>query len=150
MPALENPKWEHFAQALAKGKTQIEAYAEAGYRPNDANATRLTGNDRIKARVAELQERMAYKSEITIEKIEQMLIEDREFARSVNQAGAARAATETLAKLRGYMVERKEVRTGPLEEVQPDELDRLRSELVAERARRAAGGNGTEAGRKPH
>lgn len=150
MPSLENQRHELFAQALAKGKTQAEAYVEAGFKANDANATRLNGNDRIRARVAELQQRMAYKSEITLERIEQMLIEDREFAREVKQAGAARAATETLAKLRGYMIERKEVRTGPLDEVSPDESDRLREELIAERARRAAGGNRTEAGGKPH
>lgn len=150
MPALENQRHELFAQALAKGKSADEAYAEAGYKPNRGNAATLKANQNVIARVSELQERMAYKSEITIERIEQMLIEDREFAREVKQAGAARAATETLAKLRGYMVERKEVRTGPLDEVQPDELDRLREELVAERTRRASDRDGQTPSGKPH
>lgn len=150
MPALSNNRYELFAQALAKGKTADEAYQEAGYKPNRGNASTLKANQIVADRVAELQERAAFRSEITIERIEQMLIEDREFAREVKQAGAARAATETLAKLKGFMIERKEVRTGALDEVQPDELDRLREELVAERARRAADRDGQTPSGKPH
>ena len=32
MPALKNPKHELFAQALAKGMTQVDAYEAAGIR----------------------------------------------------------------------------------------------------------------------
>jgi phage terminase small subunit len=35
MSALDNPKHERFAQELAKGKSQVEAYAEAGYKPSE-------------------------------------------------------------------------------------------------------------------
>jgi hypothetical protein len=39
------------AQALAQGKAANEAYALAGYKANDGNASRMKGNERILARV---------------------------------------------------------------------------------------------------
>jgi phage terminase small subunit len=59
MPVLPNPRHEAFAQALAKGKTADEAYAQAGYSPNRGNATRLKANENIRKRVSELQGRVA-------------------------------------------------------------------------------------------
>jgi hypothetical protein len=41
MGPLANQRHERFAQALAQGKTATEAYALAGYRANDGNASRL-------------------------------------------------------------------------------------------------------------
>jgi phage terminase small subunit len=64
MPALDNPKHERFAQELAKGKTADEAYEIAGYKPDRGNASRLTANDNIKARVDEILERAATRVEI--------------------------------------------------------------------------------------
>ena len=32
MPELKNPKHERFAQLIAEGMTQVDAYEEAGYR----------------------------------------------------------------------------------------------------------------------
>lgn len=62
MPVLPNPRHESFAQALAKGKTADEAYAQAGYSPNRGNATRLKANDNVRKRVSELQGRVAEKA----------------------------------------------------------------------------------------
>lgn len=50
---------ELFAQGLAAGKTQIQAYKDAGYSQGDymtnaANASRLANNDKVKARVQTL------------------------------------------------------------------------------------------------
>lgn len=53
MPALTNPRHERFAQGLAKGKTQAEAYADAGYKPSEPNASRLTSNEKVQANRAE-------------------------------------------------------------------------------------------------
>ncbi|RDE07724.1 hypothetical protein [Pelagibacterium lacus] len=63
MPILPNPRHESFAQALAKGKTADDAYAQAGYRPNRKNAWRLKTNEDIAARVAELGAKAAEKAE---------------------------------------------------------------------------------------
>jgi phage terminase small subunit len=56
---LKNARQERFAQELAKGKSQLEAYAAAGYRPDDGAAARLSGNVRVKARLAEIQAKLA-------------------------------------------------------------------------------------------
>lgn len=69
MGVLKNPKHELFAQELAKGKTQIEAYRAAGYKPNDSAAARLCGNVRITERVTELLQGAAMKTGITIERV---------------------------------------------------------------------------------
>ena len=57
MPVLRNSKHEKFAQLIARGETQTKAYVKAGYSETgaDGNASRLIGNDRISARIEELQ-----------------------------------------------------------------------------------------------
>jgi len=37
MPELKNPKHERFAQLIAEGMTQVDAYEEAGYRLRGGN-----------------------------------------------------------------------------------------------------------------
>lgn len=59
MPTLENPRRELFAQALARGKTQAAAYAEAGYAGGKDGASKLAQQPSVKARVAELLQRTA-------------------------------------------------------------------------------------------
>ena len=55
MPTLRNPRHERFAQELATGKTADAAYGLAGYRENRSNAARLSANQDIQKRVAEVQ-----------------------------------------------------------------------------------------------
>jgi len=52
---LKNERHEKFAQGLAEGKTKSKAFEEAGYSPHAANASRLSTNDKVKARVDELK-----------------------------------------------------------------------------------------------
>ena len=63
MPILPNPRHESFAQALAKGKSATEAYAQAGYKPNEGNAGRLNRNEQVRSRVAEIVARTSEKAE---------------------------------------------------------------------------------------
>lgn len=63
MPVLKNAKHEAFAQAVATGKSATEAYADAGFKPHQQNASRLMLNDVVKARVAEIKNRVAEKAE---------------------------------------------------------------------------------------
>ncbi len=69
MAVLKNPRHERFAQEVAKGKSQSDAYAAAGYKPSEHHASRLARNGKVKARVAELLERGAAKAEVTVKKI---------------------------------------------------------------------------------
>lgn len=65
MPVLENPKHERFAQELALGRTQVEAYETAGYKPSDSNAAKLAGKPEIQERVAEITGKAAERAEIS-------------------------------------------------------------------------------------
>ncbi|ASW06293.1 terminase small subunit [Rhizobium sp. 11515TR] len=65
MPVLKNARHERFAQAFAKGLSQEDAYAEAGFKPHRQNASRLMTNDDIRRRVAEIKGRVAEKAEWT-------------------------------------------------------------------------------------
>jgi phosphoglucomutase len=62
MPTLPDPKHEAMAQGLFKGKTADQAYQDAGYKPHRGNASRLSSNENIKRRVAELQGKAAEKT----------------------------------------------------------------------------------------
>lgn len=108
MPALQNQKHERFAQELSKGKSQAEAYAEAGYAPSEPNASRLTRNDKIRARVAEIQNRAVVRTEITLASLMAEAAEIQAGALEAKQYSAATAALTAKAKLAGLWVERSE------------------------------------------
>lgn len=55
MPILANAQHERFCQERANGKSIVDAYTAAGYARNDSNSARLNGNERIRARILELQ-----------------------------------------------------------------------------------------------
>ncbi len=55
MPVLKNARHERFAQSFAKGMSATAAYEKAGYKANGPNAGRMTKNDEIVKRIAELQ-----------------------------------------------------------------------------------------------
>lgn len=146
MPVLKNPKWERFAQELAKGKSQTEAYQIAGYRGDRTAASRLSTNSNISDRVAELQERGASRAEITVDRIRDMLLEDRQLARELGQSAAAVSAVDKLAKLYGHMIDRKEIgKPGEFDRMTEDELESFIKGRIAG-AGRGHEGSGSEAG----
>jgi hypothetical protein len=106
MPALKNARHERFAQELAKGSSQADAYAAAGFKPSEQNACRLTRNDKVAARILELKEKAAEKAVVTAADIAQQLDEDRQFARELKQASAAVSASLGKAKVLGLIVNR--------------------------------------------
>jgi hypothetical protein len=123
MPPLDNPRWEHFAQELAKGHRAQDAYVAAGYKANPGNATRLKLNEKIFARVKELLDRSAARAEVTVASLLNELEEARKLAAEINQPSAAVAATLGKAKVAGLIVDRKEVgKPGDFEGMNVDEL----------------------------
>jgi len=108
MPVLTNPKWEIFAQELAKGATQSEAYGAAGYSPQRSNAARLITNDSIVSRVAELQAIAGANAEVTIESLIREADELQRLARTSGQYSASITALTAKAKLAGLWVEKSE------------------------------------------
>jgi hypothetical protein len=109
MPVLPNPKHEAFCQARALGKSQEQAYVQAGYKPDSGAAARLSGNVSVQVRLMELQEGRAEKFEVTVESMARQFDEDRTFAYTCKNPGAAVAATLAKAKLFGLMTDRSVV-----------------------------------------
>ncbi len=155
MPILPNPRHEAFAQALAKGKTADEAYALAGYKPDRGNASRLTANDSIQTRVAELQGRVAKKVEVTVESLAAELEEARALAKGEKQSSAMVSATLGKAKLFGLIIDKKQhsgtvtvvtLSAKDLDGLTDDELARLEAAYpVLEKLGLVGGGPGSEA-----
>jgi hypothetical protein len=110
MGPLRNPRHEKFSLALAEGKPASTAYAEAGYSPHDGNCIRLRGNERVKARLAELQAAAQRDSEVTIKSLLAELEEARQKATSLDQMSAAVRSVEAKARISGLLVERVEVK----------------------------------------
>ena len=128
MGTLANSRHERFAQLLAEGLPASRAYEAAGYKPNDANASRLTGNDKVQARVAEILAAAAVRTEITVAGITDRLMgiadlaertgvvksEDtgQVVATSSKHLSVARAALMDAAKLNGLVIDKAEL-AGP-------------------------------------
>jgi hypothetical protein len=112
LPALSNAKHEYFAQGLAKGKTQLEAYEAAGYSPDVGAACRLSKNIKVTARVAELLERAAVRTEISIAGLTESLMRLATKAEALQDASgfqASRASIMDAAKLNGLIVDKSTI-----------------------------------------
>jgi len=145
MPVLSNPKHEKYAQELAKGKSQADAYEAAGYKGDRTAASRLATNVNIQARVAELQEKVAgrvvERTSISKEWVIERLIENANRAMQAEavktkdgetigeyayQGNVANRALELLGKELGMFIDRKEVgKPGDFSELSEDELDAI-------------------------
>jgi phage terminase small subunit len=111
MPILSNPRHEKFAQALAEGQSATEAYETAGYTPNDGNAARMKGNDRVKERIAELQGQGAERAVVTLERLIAEAGDIQAKALAKEHYAAAVSALTVKAKLSGHWVDRGENKT---------------------------------------
>lgn len=115
MGVLSNPKHERFAQGLAKGETQVEAYEKAGFKPHDSAAARLSGNVRVQERVAEIQGKAAKRTEISVASITERLLAiaaKGEGSSDAPMLGVARASLMDAAKLNGLVID-KAALSGP-------------------------------------
>lgn len=111
MPALSNAKHERFVQELAQGRSQTEAYENAGYKPSRSAAARLAADVNICARLAEIQNKVAERTEITIASITDRLLAIATKAEKSTEAPmlqAARASLMDAAKLNGLVVEKSD------------------------------------------
>ncbi len=111
MGALRNGRRERFAQLVAQGRAAADAYAEAGFRADRKNAHRLASDPEVRARITDLQERGAMRSEVTLADVTANL--KRIATAAEDEGGAAglsvaRAAWMDVAKLNGLVVDKSE------------------------------------------
>jgi phage terminase small subunit len=124
MPQLANARHERFAQELAKGKSQADAYEAAGYTYSRSAAARLAADVNICQRVSEMAGRVAARTEITVASITERLLRLAEVAEKTGivvdedtgeatasnskHLGVSRAALMDVAKLNGLVVDKSE------------------------------------------
>lgn len=109
MGVLANARHERFAQEVAKGASATAAYAAAGYKPCDQNASRLMRNDKVRNRVTELKGAIAQRTTLTVASLTERLL--RIASKGEDNGGAsmlsvARAALMDAAKLNGLVIDR--------------------------------------------
>lgn len=110
---LKSQRQELFAQGLVQGKSQEQAYIDAGYSSASAvtAASRLSTNVKVRERVAEMQNRAAERAEITASQIIDRLmgIADRcEDAEGTGSLGVAVKALVEAAKVGGLVTVKSE------------------------------------------
>ena len=92
---LKNQRHERFAIGLFEGKTQDQAYADAGFKPNRGNTVRMKANESIQGRLAFLQAEAAKEVIVDHAWITERLVEN------VNRAMEAVPNTDSEGKPTG-------------------------------------------------
>lgn len=164
MGVLKNARHEHFAQLVAGGKDPTAAYVTAGFSPNGArpSALRLLQVATVCSRVAELRkaveepareraiEKAAVSKAWVLEKLTKVVDlgmalepvkgEDGKELGELKAANlpAANTALGLIGKELGMFIDRKEIRTGPLDGLPPDEAKSLIDTIDAIQRARAS------------
>ncbi len=144
MPALKNQRWERFCYGLLEGKPAVQAYEDAGYTRNDGNAGRLTRNEQIIARLAELKAeaaRVAVMDRAWVLRGLQELFEMSMGLRCVGNRpdgdyawspATAKGVLELVGKELGLFIERKIIGIKRLDEMGDEELRQIAGEVIEE------------------
>lgn len=125
------PKQEAFCQAIVSGMSQADAYRTAYAASKMTNkqiweeASKLMASPKVSQRTQELRAPVVEKLQYGLEQAMLEAQEAFEVSKSTQSGGAMVAAVQLRAKLNGLLVERKEVRTGPLDGLEHDDLKEL-------------------------
>jgi phage terminase small subunit len=129
---------ELFAQNLVKGMTQNRAYIKAGYTANTpqagwSNASRLIRDDKVSNRIDELLKTTETELKITVESMTNVYADILSSAKQVGNFNAAKGAADSLAKLHGLMIDRKEAGApGDFSRMDDDQLKQFISNTASE------------------
>jgi hypothetical protein len=126
MPALTNQRRELFAQFVARGIPPYRAYPLAGYKFDEGAPYRLSGNVRVKARLAELRRPITRKTRVDATSLINELDDARAQAQATGNAAAMVAAVVAKAKICGLWVKKSEIK-GKRDNVTLDRDETLRA-----------------------
>ena len=110
MPPLKNTKQELFALFLSKGQSQLQAYVNAGYKPQLGHASRLASKGIVASRVQELQERAVAKYEVDKADIMRRLDANAKTAALAGEIASSNQALALMGKELGMFVEKQELK----------------------------------------
>ncbi len=113
MPALRDRRHETFAQCMGRGEPLMQAWAAAGFYSAQRYATRLSRNERVAARIADLTgiaqaaaRKTAWSGSDDVAPVIDKLVEYAEMAARLNTAAshvAARAYLVEIARLKSQI-----------------------------------------------
>jgi hypothetical protein len=133
MPPLPNPRHERFVQGLVEGKPKVKAYEDAGYSPDRGNAVRLTTNDSILERYAELFDETIPSIVWDRENVNRQYTELLLKLKRANKLEAASRVVDSLARVNGLIISRHETgKAGEFESLSDQELLELIAEPLGE------------------
>lgn len=129
---------------MVKGMSAAKAYEKAGYKYNDGNCIRLKGNERVSNRIEELLKTTETELKVTVESMTNLYADLLNGARSAGNFNAAKGAADSLAKMHGLMIDRKETGApGDFSRMDDDQLRQYVSATVAEISRSSQGSEGS-------
>ena len=119
-----NDKQERFCMEYVKDLSATQAYIRAGYSPNGAaqGAERLLRKVDVSEKVEMLQAEIRKQNEITLDKVVEDLIQDRNSARDKGVYTAAIRATIEIAKLHGLYELHNRQKSNSLEQLSKEDL----------------------------
>lgn len=138
-------KQEAFAQAVVSGMSLSDAY-RAAYNAGtmsaatiNVKASEVMANGKVAVRVDSLRKPVVEALQYGLKEAMSEAAEALEVCREKQNGGAMVAAITLRAKLSGLMIEKKEIRTGPLDGLPPQEAASLIEAIDAiQRARATA------------
>lgn len=136
---LKNSRHERFAQELAKGKSQSEAYIAAGYKGDRTAACRLSTNVNIRERVLELTKRAAEKTAIDAAWVLNRAAELHARALKEKQLSVAKGALDLIGKHVDVQAFREQVQHSGLIEYKNLSDEEIAARIAAHEAARANG-----------
>jgi hypothetical protein len=135
MPVLTNPRHELFAQLVVSGKSLTESFLSAGFSQGNAAscARRLSRNEQVRTRIAELQS-VAAQVAITRATIDRdwVLSGLREIAENGESEGARVRALELCGKELGMFVDRTDHNfqfNGDLTQFSAEQIDSILEQI---------------------
>lgn len=137
-------KQEAFALAVVSGMNQSDAYRSAydagKMKPTTVTvkASELMTDGNVAVRIAELRAPVAQAVQYGLEQAMMEAQEAFEVSKAKENGGAMVAAATLRAKLNGLLIDRKEVRTGPLDEMDFESVRAMHDAIdTIQRARQA-------------
>lgn len=124
-------KQEAFCQAIVSGMSQADAYRTAYDAKNmkpatvQSKACILMTDGKVRARVEEIRAPVVAKVQYGLEQAMLEAEEGMAICRNKENGGAFIQAVTLRSKLHGLLIERKEIKIGPIQELADDALQRF-------------------------
>ena len=132
MPRRNIHKDDLYAANLAKGMSQEEAYAAAGFKPHDSNASRKAKNPKIQAKVQEIKNAVVQAFVVDEKWVLNEMVENYKSAKAAEEFHVCQKQLRDIGGHFQMFVDRKDIRIhGKFEGIPTQELIRQLTEVTS-------------------